>query len=172
MIPTLNFVVYSSIIFQFAPLFSNLLYYFPICSGVLSTGTWLYSFHETFMQICPVFFPIWSGFQLEKSTEKASISWPITKVVRFFVVRGYTTIKTSVGDGISSHHDVVQDLLTQKQSLMMELKNYEYNTKYNENLLNETESFENVGAIPASTKLQIALSTVEKTEKVSFVVPF
>lgn len=84
-----------------------------------------------------------------------------------FAVRGYTTIKTSFGEGISSPHDVVRDLLTQKQALMMELKNYEYNTKYNENLLNETQSFENVGAIPASTKLQIALSTVEKTEKVS-----
>lgn len=48
----------------------------------------------------------------------------------------------------------------------MELRNYEYNTKYNENLLNETDSFENVGAIPANTKLQITLSTVDKPEKV------
>lgn len=80
-------------------------------------------------------------------------------------MRGYATTKTTVGT--DSHQDVVRDLLTQKQALMMELKNYEYNSKYNENLLNETESFENVGAIPANTKLQLALSTVDKVEKVS-----
>lgn len=82
-----------------------------------------------------------------------------------FLVRGYTTTKTSLGD--VSQQDMMRDLLTQKQALMMELKNFEYNNKYNENLLNETESFENVGAIPANTKLQIALSTVEETQKVS-----
>lgn len=63
----------------------------------------------------------------------------------------------------------MNDLISQKQALLLELKNYEYNSKYNENLLNETESFENVGAIPASTKLQISLSNVEKAEKVCFV---
>lgn len=61
---------------------------------------------------------------------------------------------------------MIRDLLTQKQALIMELKNYEYNTKYNDNILNESDSFENNGAIPANTKIQIALSTMEKLEQV------
>lgn len=83
-------------------------------------------------------------------------------------VRGYTTTKTT-GDGSSSQQDIVYDLLSQKQALLMELKNYEYNSKYNENLINETENFENVGAIPANTKLQIFLNNAENAEKVRFV---
>lgn len=82
-------------------------------------------------------------------------------------MRGYTTTKTTFGDNTTSYQDVVKELLSQKQALLMELKNYEYNSKYNDNLLNETDSFENVGAIPASTKVQIALSSVDKPENVS-----
>lgn len=61
---------------------------------------------------------------------------------------------------------MVRELLTQKQSLMMELKHYENNLKYNENALSETESYENSGVIPASTRLQIAINANDTANKV------
>lgn len=83
------------------------------------------------------------------------------------LVRGYTTTKTVISaDGSTTGQDSIRELLTQKQALLMELKHYENNTKYNENVLNETESYENSGVIPANTRLQIAISTEEKSEKV------
>ncbi|KAJ8925470.1 hypothetical protein NQ315_009304 [Exocentrus adspersus] len=82
-------------------------------------------------------------------------------------VRGYTTTKTLSNsvDGSGNEQDLVRELLAQKQALMMELKHYEGNTRYNENVLNETESYENSGVIPASTRLQIAVNTDDTTPK-------
>lgn len=61
----------------------------------------------------------------------------------------------------SVEQDTIKDLLSQKQALLMELKHYENNTKYNTNASNETESFEAAGVIPSNTRLQIALNTSE-----------
>ncbi|KAJ8927775.1 hypothetical protein NQ314_019724 [Rhamnusium bicolor] len=82
-------------------------------------------------------------------------------------VRGYTTTKTLSNsvDGSGIEQDTVRELLAQKQALLMELKHYENNTKYNENILNETESYENSGVIPASTRLQIAINTNDTSKK-------
>ncbi|KAJ8947859.1 hypothetical protein NQ318_010005 [Aromia moschata] len=76
-------------------------------------------------------------------------------------VRGYTTTKTltNAADSSETEHDSVRELLAQKQILLMELKHYSTNAKYNENAMHETESYENSGVIPANTRLQIAINT-------------
>lgn len=74
-------------------------------------------------------------------------------------MRGYTTTKTIASTGTSSvEQDTIKELLTQKQALLMELKHYESNTKYNSNAANETESYEASGIIPSSTRLQIVVT--------------
>ncbi|CAH0550808.1 unnamed protein product [Brassicogethes aeneus] len=77
-------------------------------------------------------------------------------------VKGYTTTKIMPTiPGVTMEQDTIRMLLAQKQSLMMELKHYENNTKYNETVTNQTESFESQGVIPANTRLQIAINTNE-----------
>nr|CAH7736700.1 unnamed protein product [Callosobruchus chinensis] len=78
-------------------------------------------------------------------------------------VRGFTTTKTLIGEENRCENDIVMELLNQKQSLLMELKQYEYNMRYNENAMNETETYENSGVIPANTRLQIAINTNSDT---------
>ncbi|CAH1163465.1 unnamed protein product, partial [Phaedon cochleariae] len=80
-------------------------------------------------------------------------------------VRGYMTTKTSTSnDGSRSDQETFRELLAYKQSLQMELKHYESNTKYNDDVMNETDSYESCGVIPANTKLQITINTNDKTE--------
>lgn len=59
----------------------------------------------------------------------------------------------------SVEQETIKELLTQKQALMMELKHYENNTKYNSNVANEMDSYEARGVIPSSTRLQIVVTT-------------
>uniref|UniRef100_A0AAR5Q943 Bardet-Biedl syndrome 2 protein homolog n=1 Tax=Dendroctonus ponderosae TaxID=77166 RepID=A0AAR5Q943_DENPD len=74
-------------------------------------------------------------------------------------VRGYTTTKSMSSTGSSNvEQDTIKDLLTQKQALLMELKHYESNSKYNSNAANETESYEASGIIPSNTRLQIVVT--------------
>ncbi|CAG9764410.1 unnamed protein product [Ceutorhynchus assimilis] len=74
-------------------------------------------------------------------------------------VRGYTTTKTMTGGNSSVEQNTIENLLSQKQALLMELKHYENNVKYNSNASNETESYEASGVIPSNTRLQVVVST-------------
>jgi Bardet-Biedl syndrome 2 protein len=59
----------------------------------------------------------------------------------------------------------VRELLARKQALILELKHYENNSKYNENAMNQMESYESDGVIPANTRLQIGIATSEEKSK-------
>lgn len=77
-------------------------------------------------------------------------------------MRGYTTTKSlSVAPGTGQEQDVVRELLAQKQALLMELKQYENNTKYNERIFENLEGYDGDGSgvIPATTRLQIGITT-------------
>lgn len=80
-------------------------------------------------------------------------------------MRGYTTTKTITGVSSSIEQDTIKDLLTQKQTLLMELKHYENNAKYNSNAANETDSFEASGVIPSNTRLQIMVTTSDADQE-------
>ncbi|XP_060518353.1 Bardet-Biedl syndrome 2 protein homolog isoform X2 [Cylas formicarius] len=73
-------------------------------------------------------------------------------------VRGYCVTKTA-GFETSLQQETVRDLLSQKQALLMELKHYESNARYNSHAEGETESFETSGVIPANTRLQLIVTT-------------
>ncbi|KAJ3649377.1 hypothetical protein Zmor_021125 [Zophobas morio] len=81
-------------------------------------------------------------------------------------VRGYTTTKSlSTPPGSGLEQETVRELLARKQALLLELKHYDNNTKYNENAINQMESYENNGVIPANTRLQIGIATSEEDSK-------
>lgn len=63
--------------------------------------------------------------------------------------------------GSNPEQDTVRELLQQRQALLLELKQYENNTKYNEDVTSPRID-ENVGMIPANTRLQIGISTNEE----------
>lgn len=89
----------------------------------------------------------------------------MTKII-VFEVRGYTTTKSlSTPPQAGVEQDKVRELLSRKQSLLLELKHYENNTKYNENVYNQMESYESNGVIPANTRLQIGITTSEEKSK-------
>ncbi|KAB0804754.1 hypothetical protein PPYR_01724 [Photinus pyralis] len=77
-------------------------------------------------------------------------------------VRGYTTTKCLTETGSVSEQETVRELLSQKQQLILELKQYENNTKYNEE---SSKGNEDMGVIPASTRLQIGIATNEESSK-------
>lgn len=84
-------------------------------------------------------------------------------------VRGYTTTKSlSVAPGTGQEQDVVRELLAEKQALLMELKQYESNTKFNERLSENLEDCDGIngGVIPATTRLQVGISTNSTTSNV------
>lgn len=88
----------------------------------------------------------------------------------YISVRGYTTTKSlSVASGTVQEQDIVRDLLAEKQALLMELKQYESNAKYNEKLFQNVEACDSSdgGIIPATTRLQIGISTNTTAQKVS-----
>lgn len=62
--------------------------------------------------------------------------------------------------------DTVRELLAQKQALLMELKQYESNSRFNEEGAPLGNIHENSGIIPASTRLQITISTNDMAKKV------
>lgn len=80
-------------------------------------------------------------------------------------VRGYTTTRVLNPSENGSEQDAVRDLLAQKQSLLMELKQYESNLKYNLNSNEQLESLESQGVIPANTRLQIGISNEDSVTK-------
>ncbi|KAJ8980337.1 hypothetical protein NQ317_008045 [Molorchus minor] len=49
--------------------------------------------------------------------------------------------------------------------LLMELKHYEVNNKFNEDVVYETDSFENRGVIPANTRLQMEIKANDMAKK-------
>ncbi|XP_022913757.2 BBSome complex member BBS2-like [Onthophagus taurus] len=71
-------------------------------------------------------------------------------------VRGYTTNKSILINN-TQEHDIVRELLSQKQALLQELKHYENNTKNSNNL-------EQLGGIPANTRLQISITASNENE--------
>ncbi|CAG9855973.1 unnamed protein product [Phyllotreta striolata] len=81
-------------------------------------------------------------------------------------VRGYTTTKSLTNSEESgADQNTIRELLAHKQALLMELRHYDTNAKFNENLFYEPESFENGGVIPASTRLEISVSTNDADPK-------
>lgn len=100
---------------------------------------------------------------------KAKVSVIILKLKYLqsnFVVRGYTTTKSLAASTTTGlEQDTVRELLVRKQALMLELKHYENNAKYNENPLNQMESYESNGVIPANTRLQIGIATSDNKSK-------
>lgn len=84
----------------------------------------------------------------------------------FALVRGYTTTKSlTMPPESGSEQNIVKDLLSQKQALMLELKHYENNSKYNDDVTTQDHGFDNVGVIPADTRLQVAIATSNKTNE-------
>lgn len=62
-------------------------------------------------------------------------------------------IKTKSNE-LTYEQEVVKDLLAKKQNLLLELKNYECSVKF---VNAEAETDENLGAIPAKTRLQTTI---------------
>ncbi|XP_077292762.1 BBSome complex member BBS2-like [Arctopsyche grandis] len=78
-------------------------------------------------------------------------------------VKGYVT---SPDHAASVHmkmdQETMRDLFSRKQALLLELKHYESNTKFNEQYEKNRDvpdSVSNMGIIPANTRLQIGLAT-------------
>ncbi|KAL3287517.1 hypothetical protein HHI36_001986 [Cryptolaemus montrouzieri] len=81
-------------------------------------------------------------------------------------VKGYATSKNlTITTPGGSEQDIVRELLAQKQALLMELKQYENNNRYNSSANNQLESFESQGVIPANTRLQIGIAANEEFSK-------
>ncbi|XP_052870936.1 Bardet-Biedl syndrome 2 protein homolog, partial [Anopheles cruzii] len=80
--------------------------------------------------------------------------------------RGYTTPSVNMLTLHNIADEEMNSLLTQKQKLLLELKHYENNIKYNKEILGSTSESnlvqsvpDNVGIIPSNTRLQIGIST-------------
>ncbi|KAL1501189.1 hypothetical protein ABEB36_006566 [Hypothenemus hampei] len=82
-------------------------------------------------------------------------------------VKGYTKTKAAAEGSNGIEQDTIKHLLSQKQALLMELKHYENNVKFNSNIMNETESYEARGVIPSNTRLQIVVTTNSDIETTS-----
>ncbi|XP_058445641.1 Bardet-Biedl syndrome 2 protein homolog [Malaya genurostris] len=80
-------------------------------------------------------------------------------------IRGYSTPTVNLLNLHNLNDEEISSLLTQKQKLLLELKHYENNMKYNKEILNSSDSQlvqsipDNVGIIPSNTRLQIGIST-------------
>ncbi|XP_050082782.1 Bardet-Biedl syndrome 2 protein homolog [Anopheles aquasalis] len=81
-------------------------------------------------------------------------------------IRGYTTPTVNMLTLHNVADEEMSSLLTQKQKLLLELKHYENNIKYNKEILSGTNESnlvqsvpDNVGIIPSNTRLQIGIST-------------
>ncbi|XP_058060313.1 Bardet-Biedl syndrome 2 protein homolog [Anopheles bellator] len=81
-------------------------------------------------------------------------------------IRGYTTPSVNMLTLHNIADEEMNSLLTQKQKLLLELKHYENNIKYNKEILGSTSESnlvqsvpDNVGIIPSNTRLQIGIST-------------
>ncbi|XP_041787777.1 Bardet-Biedl syndrome 2 protein-like isoform X4 [Anopheles merus] len=81
-------------------------------------------------------------------------------------IRGYTTPSVNMLTLHNVADEEMNALLTQKQKLLLELKHYENNIKYNKEILSNTSESnlvqsvpDNVGIIPSNTRLQIGIST-------------
>ena len=80
-------------------------------------------------------------------------------------IQGYTTSKVNLAPITSVEQEQIKELLTTKQSLLLELQHYESNSKFNRDMLRDDERSklinfpEDIGVIPANTRLQIGIST-------------
>lgn len=80
-------------------------------------------------------------------------------------VRGYTTPSVNLLNLHNVADEEMNSLLSQKQKLLLELKHYENNIKFNKEILGNNDSQlvqsvpDNVGVIPSNTRLQIGIST-------------
>ncbi|XP_055599661.1 Bardet-Biedl syndrome 2 protein homolog [Uranotaenia lowii] len=80
-------------------------------------------------------------------------------------IRGYTTPSVNLMNLHNLADEEMNGLLAQKQKLLLELKHYENNIKFNKELLSSNDSQlvqsvpDNVGVIPSNTRLQIGIST-------------
>ncbi|XP_026277925.1 Bardet-Biedl syndrome 2 protein homolog [Frankliniella occidentalis] len=71
-------------------------------------------------------------------------------------VRGYDSSRLGTLIEGNVHQDAVRDLLQKKQALLMELRNYESNTRSSGNAVGQANM--NAGMIPAKTSLQTTVS--------------
>lgn len=80
------------------------------------------------------------------------------------IVRGYSTSPTMIvtNSNQTSENEVIRELFTRKQTLLLELRHYEGNEKFN-NEISGSDVYsivqDNNGVIPANTRLQIGIST-------------
>ncbi|XP_062545338.1 Bardet-Biedl syndrome 2 protein homolog [Armigeres subalbatus] len=80
-------------------------------------------------------------------------------------IRGYTTPSVNLLNLHNVADEEMNSLLSQKQKLLLELKHYENNIKFNKEILGNNDSQlvqsvpDNVGVIPSNTRLQIGIST-------------
>ncbi|XP_039431852.1 Bardet-Biedl syndrome 2 protein-like [Culex pipiens pallens] len=78
---------------------------------------------------------------------------------------GYTTPSVNLMNLHNLADEEMSSLLSQKQKLLLELKHYENNIKFNKELSSSNDSQlvqsvpDNVGVIPSNTRLQIGIST-------------
>lgn len=101
---------------------------------------------------------IWFVFQSVEKVWLKIARWSRFLIVGF-LVRGYSTTKILETANGGSDQDTIKELLSQKQALLLELKQYQNNTKYNEENVMEDYHLDDVGVIPANTRLQIGIST-------------
>ncbi|XP_058820192.1 Bardet-Biedl syndrome 2 protein homolog isoform X3 [Topomyia yanbarensis] len=80
-------------------------------------------------------------------------------------IRGYSTPTVNLLNLHNLADDEMNCLLSQKQKLLLELKHYENNIKFNKEVLSSGDSQfvqsvpDNIGVIPSNTRLQIGIST-------------
>ncbi|XP_053695343.1 Bardet-Biedl syndrome 2 protein homolog [Sabethes cyaneus] len=80
-------------------------------------------------------------------------------------IRGYTTPTVNLLNLHNLADEEMNGLLSQKQKLLLELKHYENNIKFNKEILSSNDSQlvqsvpDDVGVIPSNTRLQIGIST-------------
>ncbi|KXJ76267.1 hypothetical protein RP20_CCG010009 [Aedes albopictus] len=80
-------------------------------------------------------------------------------------IRGYTTPSVNLLNLHNVADEEMNSLLSQKQKLLLELKHYENNIKFNKEIQANNDSQlaqsvpDNVGVIPSNTRLQIGIST-------------
>ncbi|XP_021700285.1 Bardet-Biedl syndrome 2 protein homolog isoform X2 [Aedes aegypti] len=80
-------------------------------------------------------------------------------------IRGYTTPSVNLLNLHNVADEEMNNLLSQKQKLLLELKHYENNIKFNKDIQANNDSHlaqsvpDNVGVIPSNTRLQIGIST-------------
>lgn len=79
----------------------------------------------------------------------------------YFTVKGYEKSKVNLFSIKTADQEILTTLLNARKNLLAELSHYESNAKYNKEQLDDTTHNipDDVGVIPANTRLQIGIYT-------------